>query len=394
MEADARVRAENAARTSYGRLLALLAARTHDVAAAEDALADAFERALDRWPADGVPDDPEAWLLTVARNRQRDRWKSAAERTSVPLEDRHDGPSLEEQPDRRLELLLVCAHPGVAGASVPLMLNTVLGFTAEQIGSAFLIPSTTMAARLTRAKKRIKRDGVPFEIPAAADLPDRLTRVLEAVYGAYSIEWPTPPRERHALLLGLAETITQAAPAAAEAHGLAALLFLTSARLPARTDEDGRYIPLAQQDPARWDAHLIAAGHRHLRAAHALGTVGPFQLEAALGAVHCARRAGEPPDWRALRRLHEALQALAPTRGGAVALAAVIAETDGAAAGLAALDAVDDTRGLQSAWALRAHLLSALADPGAKAAYDKAISLTTDPAERRHLAARAARTGP
>ncbi len=378
--------AEAAARTSYGRLLALLAARTHDLAAAEDALAEAFERALIRWPVDGVPDDPDAWLLTVARNRQRDRWKSAAARSSVPFDEAvHDGPASGEAPDRRLELLLVCAHPDLAAASVPLMLNTVLGFTAEQIGAALLIPTATMAARLTRAKKRIARDRIPFAVPEAGELDARLGPVLEAVYGSYSIEWPTPPRERHALLLGLAGAITEAAPSVAEAHGLAALMYLSSARLPARTDPDGRYVPLPQQDPRRWDADLIAAGHRHLRIAHALGTVGRFQLEAAIGAVHCARGLDEDPDWAHLRRLYDALDGLAPTRGAAVARAAVIAEIDGARAGLEALDAVEGVDRLQSAWALRAHLLLRLGDPAADEAYAKAISLTTDPAERMHL---------
>ncbi|MDF0530113.1 sigma factor [Tsukamurella sp. 8F] len=387
MRTEGEMRAEAAARTSYGRLLALLAARTHDVAAAEDALADAFERALTRWPVDGVPREPDAWLLTVARNRQRDRWKSAAERTSVPLADEHDGEAGAALPDRRLELLLVCAHPGIAQAGVPLMLNAVLGFTAEQIGAAFLIPTATMAARLTRAKKRIRSARIPFEIPDGAALPERLDPVLEAVYGAYSIEWPTPPRERHALLLGLAETITEAAPASAEAHGLAALLYLSSARLPARI-HDGRYVPLPRQDPQLWDRDLIAAAHRRLRRAHALGDLGRFQLEAAIGAVHCAREPGAQPDWPTLRRLYEHLQAIAPTGGGAVALAAVTAETDGAAAGLAALDAVEGAERLQPAWALRAHLLDRLDEPAAKDAYAKAISLTTDPAEREYLAGR------
>lgn len=394
MHADAQVRAETAARTSYGRLLALLAARTHDLASAEDALADAFERALTRWPVDGVPDDPDAWLLTVARNRQRDRWRSAAERTSVLFDEAvHDAPAPGAVPDRRLELLLVCAHPDLADASVPLMLNTVLGFTAERIGAAFLIPTATMAARLTRAKKRIARDRIPFAVPATAQLAERLTPVLEAVYGSYAIEWPTPPRERHALLLGLGGTIAAAAPSVAEAHGLAALMYLSSARLPARVDEDGRYVPLPQQDPGRWDSDLIAAGHRHLRAAHALGTVGRFQLEAAIGAVHCSRRPGAPPDWANLRSLYDSLVALAPTRGAAVARAAVVAEIDGARAGLAELDGVDGTERLQAAWALRAHLLQRAGDPLAERAYDKAVSLTTDPAERDHLRRRARGVG-
>lgn len=380
--------AEVAARRSYGRLLSLLAARTHDFAGAEDALADAFERALTRWPADGIPDDPDAWLLTVARNRQRDRYRSAANRTSVPLDlDRHDAVAMDEvRGDRRLDLLLLCAHPDIAaGARVPLMLNTVLGYTAERIGLAFLIPPSTMAGRLVRAKQRIRRDLIPFEIPDAAT-PERVAAVLEAVYSAYGIEWPTVPRDRYVLILGLATVIAEAMPQVAEAHGLAALLCLSSARLPARLDDAGCLVPLAEQDPANWDAHLIALGHRYLRAAHALSEVGPFQLEATINAVHCARAAGTPPDWATLRRLHEWLQVLAPTAGGRVALAAVIAETDGATAGLAALDGVPTDDRLQPGWVLRAHLLHRLGDDaGAAAALRRAIELTTDPAERAHL---------
>ena len=188
-----------AARDSYGRLLALLAASTSDLAAAEDALADAFERALRTWPSRGVPGNPDAWLLTVARNRLRDEWKSARAQRTVPLDGRPgdalahtDDIDVDSIPDRRLELMLVCAHPAIDRAvRTPLMLNTVLGFTAEQVGRAFSMPASTMATRLVRAKKRIKAAGIPFRIPDRADLPARMTSVLEAVYGAYVIDWAT-----------------------------------------------------------------------------------------------------------------------------------------------------------------------------------------------------------
>lgn len=237
----ARDRAEATARACYGRLLAMLVAQDHDVAAAEDALADAFERALRTWPEGGVPRQPEAWLLTVARNRQRDRWRSAAWRTSVPLEPERDEHVAASGPvrDRRLELLLVCAHEAIPPAMrTPLMLNTVLGYTAEQIGRAFVVPPTTMASRLVRCKKRIARDRIPFVVPGDHELPERLVPVLEALYGAFSIEWPDLPRERQALILGLGEVVADVAPGSAEAHGLAALMCLSSARLaggPART---------------------------------------------------------------------------------------------------------------------------------------------------------------
>ncbi|NDZ94015.1 RNA polymerase subunit sigma-70 [Streptomyces sp. SID6673] len=399
--AEARAHAEWAARESHGRLLALLAAATHDVAGAEDALGDAFERALTRWPVDGVPRDPDGWLLTVARNRQRDRWRSAAVRTSVPL----DAVSLASAPagagpdggvspfrDRRLELLLVCAHPEIGAAvHAPLMLNTVLGHPAHRIGRAFAIPGATMAARLGRAKRRIADLGLPFEVPPVDELTDRLAPVLEAIYAAYTIEWPALAHERQALLLGLGEVVAEVASTSAEAHGLVALMELSSARLPARIDDDGRFVPLAEQNPGRWDADLIARAHAHLRTAHGLGRIGRFQLEAAIGAVHCARRPDAAPDWLTLRRLHEALQTISPTVAGAVALVAVVAETDGAAAALGRLDGMADVDRFQPAWVTRAHLLARLGrEDASTAAFDKAIALTTDPAERAHLEARRA----
>lgn len=192
-----------AARDSYGRLLALLAASTSDLAATEDALADAFERALRTWPSRGVPGNPDGWLLAVARNRLRDQWKSARAQRTVPLEAGQDTLApiddidIESIPDRRLELMLVCAHPAIERAvRTPLMLNTVLGFTAEQVGRAFSVPTSTMATRLVRAKKRIKAAGIPFRIPDQADLQARMASVLEAVYGAYVIDWATGPQDR------------------------------------------------------------------------------------------------------------------------------------------------------------------------------------------------------
>src|SRR5579863_6792966 len=192
-----------AARDSYGRLLALLAASTSGLAAAEDALADAFERALRTWPSRGVPASPDAWLLTVARNRLRDQWKSARAQRTASLDAAQDALApfadvdVDSIPDRRLELMLVCAHPAIdRAAHTPLMLNTVLGFTAEQVGRAFSVPPSTMATRLVRAKKRIKAAGIPFRLPDRADLPARMTSVLEAVYGAYVIDWATGPQAR------------------------------------------------------------------------------------------------------------------------------------------------------------------------------------------------------
>jgi predicted RNA polymerase sigma factor len=397
-----------AARDSYGRLLALLAASTRDLAAAEDALADAFERALRTWPAQGVPGNPDAWLLTVARNRLRDQWKSAHVQRTVPLDVGQDTLAyiddidLDAIPDRRLELMLVCAHPAIESAvRTPLMLNTVLGFTAEQVGRAFSVPSATMATRLVRAKKRIKAAGIPFRIPDLADLPARMASVLEAVYGAYVIDWSTGPqaRELPSEALHLAEVLATLVPGDPEARGLAALIELSAARAPARIDADGRFVPLAEQDPALWNSSLISRAHVHLQAAHAQGQLGRFQLEAAIQAVHCARGRDGTTDWPTLLTLHRHLHALAPSLGSGVALAVVTAEVDGPAAGLATLDALLAEAGphagrFQPAKATRAHLLDCLGrKQEAVDAYESAISLTHDTTERQYLEQRRDRAG-
>ncbi len=420
-----------AARDSYGRLLALLAASASDLAAAEDALADAFERALRTWPSQGVPGSPDAWLLTVARNRLRDEWKSARVQRTVPIEPGQDALvpgrgalvpgrgalvpgrgalapgrgalahiediDVDAIPDRRLELMLVCAHPAIdRTVRTPLMLNTVLGFTADQVGRAFSLPPSAMANRLVRAKKRIKAAGIPFRIPDRADLPARMASVLEAVYGAYVIDWATGPQARQlpSEALHLAEVLATLVPGDPEVRGLAALIELSAARAAARVDADGRFVPLAEQDPSRWDARLIGRAHEHLRAAHARGQVGRFQLEAAIQAVHCAREPGGSTDWPTLLSLHRILQSVAPSLGSGVALAAVTAQVEGPAAGLAALDALlagagEQARLFQPARATRAHLLDRLGRTDeAVAAYDGAISLTHDPAERQYLQTR------
>jgi predicted RNA polymerase sigma factor len=356
-----------------------------------------------------VPGNPDAWLLTVARNRLRDEWKSARTRRAVPLDAAERDAltyigeiDVDAIPDRRLELMLVCAHPAIERAvHTPLMLNTVLGFTAEQVGRAFSVPTATMATRLVRAKKRIKVAGIPFRIPDRADLPARMSSVLEAVYGAYVINWATGPeaRELPSEALHLAEVLTTVVPGDPEARGLAALIELSMARAPARADADGRFVPLADQDPSLWNPRLISRAHEHLRAAHAHGQLGRFQLEAAIQAVHCARRRDGTTDWPALLSLHRILHAVAPSLGSGVALAAVTAEVDGPAAGLAQLDALmaeagEPARRFQPARATRAHLLDRLGRTAeAAAAYESAISLTHDTAERQYLEQRRARVG-
>lgn len=389
--------AERAARDSYGRLLAWLAARGRDIAQAEDALADAFAAALATWPRDGVPDRPEAWLLTAARRRLLDGHRRRATASAAEPTLRHaallaEEPEPDAIPDHRLALLLACAAPEVErAAQAPLMLQVVLGLDAARIASAFLISPAAMGQRLVRAKRRIAASGARFALPGREGVAARLPAVLEAIYAAYAAG-AQDPADGGALAgeaLWLARIAAALAPEEAEALGLAALLLHLEARRPAARDGAGRYVPLSDQDVGAWDGAMQAEAEVLLRRAFALGAPGRFQWEAAVQSVHAARRVTGRTDWPSILLLYDAL--LAATASPVVALnrAVALAEAEGVAAGLAALRSLGaDGRlaGYQPFWAAMASLAARAGEAAeAEAAKLRAAGLATDPAVRDFL---------
>jgi len=402
---DAGQAAELAARASYGRLLAYLAARWRDVARAEDALGDALLAALETWPRTGVPDNPVAWLLTAARRRLVDGARHAGVAAAaeadlkVMLDERADA-SPAAFPDERLALLFVCAHPAIdEAARTPLMLQTVLGLDAARIASAFLVAPATMSQRLVRVKAKIREAGIRFEIPAPGELTARLDAVLETIYAAYGSGWEdvagADPR-RHGLAeeaIWLGRLVARLRPDEPEAQGLLALMLHCEARRAARRDAAGAYVPLGFQDLRRWSRPMIEEAEEVLAGAARLKAAGRFQLEAAIQSVHAQRvRTGET-DWEAVTLLYEGLLRHAPTMGARVAHAAALGEARDAEAGLGALDAIppDEVATYQPYWALRGHVLTALGRAAeAGEAYDRAIGLSEDPAVRAFLLGRRA----
>ena len=391
-----------AARRSYGKLVAFLAARTRDVAAAEDALSAAFEAALRDWPAHGIPASPEGWLMTAARHSMIDaaRRRKTHDDAAADLLLLADLATGEEQPraipDDRLLLMFACAHPAIErNVRAPLMLQTILGFDAAAIASAFLVAPSTMGQRLVRAKAKIKRAGIPFRLPEHDDLAPRLDSVLEAIYAAYTEGWSDPAgteARRHNLAdegIWLGELVATLLPDEPEALGLLALMLHAQARRAARRDAHGGYVPLAEQDPALWDTKLIDTAETLLRRASRLGTIGRYQIEAAVQSAHVIRRRTGRTDWPAIVQLYDALTELTGSPVVVINRAVALAETHGAADGLAALDAIGTDPRLadyQPYWAARAGLLARTgAIDAANAAYAQAIGLEADPAVRRFL---------
>ncbi len=398
---------ELAARESYGRLLAWLTSRCGSISMAEDALADALSEAVRRWPEVGVPDNTEAWLLTVARRRLIDEQRRQGRRAdaetklrtaeqirlTVSASEAAESPLGSGVPDRRLELLFTCAHPEVDPAMrTPLMLQTVLGLTAEQIGSAMLVAPKTIGQRLVRVKRRIARDGLPFEIPPEDELPERLSHVLDAVYAAYGVGYDDANDAASAAAglageaIWLAALLVQLLPEHAEPKGLYALLCLSEARRPARRDVDGRFVPLEEQDTTMWNHDLIESGEIALWRAAQQGQSGRFQIEASIQSMHAHRARTGVTEWVRIGEAYRLLLSVSPSLGAAIGYAAALGRSGRAAEGLTVLDGLDGDRveRHQPYWAVRAWLV-AMAGGDATTAYDRAVGLTADDAVRSWL---------
>ncbi len=396
------------ARTAYGRLIAYLAARSGDIAACEDALSQAFVAALETWPRDGVPDRPEAWLLTTARRRRLDQHRrqqvrDAAEATLTILMEEavalFDSPT-SPFPDERLKLMFVCAHPAIeAGVHTPLMLQTVLGLSSERIASAFLVKPSAMGQRLSRAKGKIRDARIAFAVPDRDDWSARLPPLLAAIYAAYGLGWGDHAGGEaegrnladEALELGFAlRGLMGLEP---ELNGLLALILYCEARRDARMTSDGRYVALGDQDTQLWDRDMIGLANQLLNAAQPLGRFGRYQLEAAIQSVHAARAVTGRTNWDEIVTLYQGLLHYAPSLAAQVGYAAALGEAGKPADGLAVLDTMDAERmaDYQPFWATRAHLLHRLERTGEAAmAYDRAIGLSRHDGQRVFLQGRKA----
>jgi RNA polymerase sigma-70 factor (ECF subfamily) len=404
-EAATNATIETIVRDSYGRLIAYLAARSGDIAGAEDALAEAFVAALKKWPGEGLPQKPEAWLLHVARNRIIDAARhNQVRQNSEPFlrqiagEAETVADTQEHFPDERLKLLFVCAHPAIdPAARTPLMLQTVLGIDAERIASAFLVSPAAMAQRLVRAKDKIRDAGIPFCAPEPAEWNDRVGFVLDAIYSAYTTGWESlveTGSTHHALAaeaVAIGRTLVELIPNEPEAHGLLALMLHCQARGPARYNSNGDFVPLDQQDTSQWLGQMVDEAEKHLRFASTFKRLGRYQLEAAIQSIHANRAKIGRTDWQEIALLYEGLTRIAPGIGALVGRAVALAESGNPATGLAALDEIEASRvaNYQPHWAARGHLLRLLnRQSEANEAFTRAASLTDDPAMRKHLFSR------
>lgn len=387
---DAPKVAERVARDSYGRLVAMLAARSRDIAGAEDALGEAFVAALATWPVRGVPANPDGWLLTAARNRllnaarhQRVRDFAAADLltlTGEPDENRSGFP------DERLKLMFVCAHPAIdVAVRAPLMLQTILGLDAERIAGAFLVAPATMGQRLVRAKLKIRAAGIRFEPPDPDGLTERLTEVLDAIYAAYGVGWDglhdlrIDSRDLTEEAIHLGRLVVALMPDQPEPRGLLALMLYCEARRAARHGPDGAFVPLDRQDPRLWSREMIVEAEGLLTTASRFRQFGRYQCEAAIQSVHIQRPIIGRTNHAALLTLYGMLVAASPSTGALVGLASVLMEVGRASEALDLLDSIPQAAVVtyQPYWVVRARTLSSLCrSRDAEMALTHALELT------------------
>jgi RNA polymerase sigma factor (sigma-70 family) len=413
VRADARI--EDLLRGLAPQVLGVLVRRYGDFAACEDAVQEALVAAAVQWPEQGVPEVPRAWLITVAARRLADQWRSdearrtreATAATLVPPGELVAPAADADRPpahDDTLKLLLLCCHPALSPASqVALTLRAVGGLTTAEIARAFLVPEATMAQRISRAKQRIKSSGIPFAEPAEDERAERLAALLHVLYLVFNEGYTTtsgPDLQRTDLTreaIRLTREVRRRLPDDGEVAGLLALMLLTDARRSARTGPGGALVPLAEQDRALWDAESIREGVALVTDALSRAPLGPYQLQAAIAAVHAEAPRAEDTDWPQVVALYELLERIAPNPMVTLNRAVAVAMVRGPRAGLDVLDTLDgDERmaGHHRLDAVRAHLLEMAGDVvAATASYRLAASRTTSLPERRYLEARAARLG-